>query len=159
MSIFGIPYTTFKLWFIGANITNLQQIVSVFELYRKLLWDDAPVRDRHRPFFAGITICKVDEFDQGSVVRKNTLVLCHLADLAMVVFHGIGRINKLPDGLRILEELAQSVPVVTPWLDDYWTIFSCSIKRKNVSVRVIADSYFRKSPVQHRAQFQSKKAS
>ena len=50
-------------------------------------------------FFAGITMCKIDEFDQGSVVRENTLVLCDLANLAVVAFHGIGRINKLPDGL------------------------------------------------------------
>ena len=30
---------TIKFRFIGVNITNLQQIVSIFELYRKLLWD------------------------------------------------------------------------------------------------------------------------
>ena len=54
------------------------------------------------------------EFDQGSVVRENTLVLCNLADLAVVAFHGVGRMNELPDRLRILEELAQSLPVVTP---------------------------------------------
>ena len=39
-----------KYRFIGVNITNLQQLVSVFELYRKLLGDNAPVRDRHCPF-------------------------------------------------------------------------------------------------------------
>ena len=44
-------------------------------------------------YFAGITICQVEEFDQGSVVRENTLVLCNLADLAVVAFHGIGSIN------------------------------------------------------------------
>ena len=51
----NLPYRIFvrlsaKFRFIGVNITNLQQIVSVFELYRKLLGDNAPVRDRHRPF-------------------------------------------------------------------------------------------------------------
>ena len=65
-------------------------------------------------FFAGITIRQIDEFDQGSVVRENTLVLCDLTDLAMVAFHHIGRINELPDGLGILKELAQAIPVVTP---------------------------------------------
>ena len=50
--------------------------------------------------------------------RENALILCDLVDLAVVAFHGIGRINKLPDGLGILEELAQSVPVVTPLLND-----------------------------------------
>ena len=39
-----------KFRFICVNITNLQQIVSVFELYRKLLGDNASVRDRHCPF-------------------------------------------------------------------------------------------------------------
>ena len=51
----NLPYRIFvrlsaKFRFIGVNITNLHQIVSVFELYRKLLGDNAPVRDRHRPF-------------------------------------------------------------------------------------------------------------
>lgn len=45
-----VSYSSVKSRFIGVNITNLQQIVSVFELYRKLLGDNAPVRDRHRPF-------------------------------------------------------------------------------------------------------------
>ena len=43
-------WVLYKSRFIGVNITNLQQIVSVFELYRKLLGDNAPVRDRHCPF-------------------------------------------------------------------------------------------------------------
>ena len=51
----NLPYRIFvrlsaKFRFIGVNITNLQQIVSVFKLYRKLLGDNAPVRDRHCPF-------------------------------------------------------------------------------------------------------------
>ena len=43
-------WVLYKSRFIGVNITNLQQLVSVFELYRKLLGDNAPVRDRHCPF-------------------------------------------------------------------------------------------------------------
>lgn len=34
-----VSYSSVKSRFIGVNITNLQQIVSVFELYRKLLGD------------------------------------------------------------------------------------------------------------------------
>lgn len=55
-----------------------------------------------------VAIRQIDEFDQGRVVRENTLVLCDLTDLAMVAFHRIGRINELPDGLGILKELAQA---------------------------------------------------
>ena len=119
----GTPYDApawavapYKSRFIGANITNLQQIVSIIELYRRLLWDNAPVRDGHRPFFTGVAIRQVDKLGQGCVIRENTLVLCDLADLAMVALHRIGRINELPDGLGILKELAQAAPVVTPWL-------------------------------------------
>ena len=72
------------------------------------------MNDWHRPFFADVAVCQIDEFGQGRVVREDPLVLRDLADLAVVAFHGIGCINELPDGLRILEKLAQAVPVVTP---------------------------------------------
>lgn len=42
----------------------------------------------------------------------------------MVALHGVGCVNKLSDGLIVLEELAQTVPVVTPGLDDYWILFT-----------------------------------
>ena len=61
-----------------------------------------------------VAIRQIDELDQGRVVRESTLVLCVLTDLAMVAFHRIGRINERPDGLGILKELAQAIPVVTP---------------------------------------------
>lgn len=54
----GVSGTVSKLLdkhrFTYTNITNIQQITSVFKLYHKQFCDIAPVRDSHRSLLAGI---------------------------------------------------------------------------------------------------------
>ena len=90
------------LWeirFIGVNITNLQQIVSVFELYRKLLGGNAPL------------LFKFIKSHLASIFRHRTIYWLKILHELLLIFaaHILHRVAYLMDDTKLHEEFCKSI--------------------------------------------------
>ena len=62
-----------------------------------------PVLDRLRPLAPDSRVGQENQLLQGGVVREDSFVLGHLAQLAVIAFHRVGRVADAPYGLGIPE--------------------------------------------------------
>ena len=92
--------------------------------------DNVPLLAADYPFLRYIHHGKIEHFKYGVICRKYGLDLCHLAQLPVEAFYGIGSIDKPPEFSRILKIGAEISPVVAPGL----VMSHLSENRSNVAV-------------------------
>ena len=77
---------------------------------------NAPILAAACPFLRYVHHGKIEHFQQTVICREYGLGLCHLAQLPVEAFYGVGGIDKPPEFSRILEIGAEIRPVVAPGL-------------------------------------------
>ena len=81
--------------------------------------DQAPVLTASSPFFGNVHHGQIQHFQQAVISRKHGFGFCHLAQLAVKSFNGVGGIDQAPYLLGILEIGAEIGPVGSPGLGDF----------------------------------------
>lgn len=71
-----------------------------------------PVLTMPCPFLCDVHHRQIQHFQQTVVSRENGFGFCHLAQLAVKAFNGVGRINQASDCFRIFEIGGQSCPII-----------------------------------------------
>ena len=78
--------------------------------------NDAPILTSTGPFCGDIHHCQIQNLQKVVVGGKDSLRLRDFTELTVIVFNGIGRVDKCSDLLWVLEIGAQIGPVIPPGL-------------------------------------------
>jgi hypothetical protein len=76
--------------------------------------DLSPILHSARPFAHHILCCKILHFQQSFVCREYAFALCYLAQLPVLAFNHVCRIDEFAYLWWEFEECGQLVPVVSP---------------------------------------------
>ena len=92
----------------------LHDLKAIIEGNSQLLSGLPPVCYRHRPLLLNIAVCKVNELENGIVIREHSLCLGDFTHLVMVSFNGVRGVYNTSAVCRILEVMSKVIPLVTP---------------------------------------------
>ena len=91
--------------------------VTTLKTNSKLIANFSPIRNGHSPLFGDVSMRQVEELANGLVSWENRFVLDDLAQLSVVPFNGVRRINNTSHFSRVVKESRQFCPVVLPRTD------------------------------------------